>query len=121
MSNVELIVAALSAGAAAGVTNTATAAIQDAYAVLKSLVRPWVRGEARVALDADQTDEGVWQTRVGEELAASGAADDEQVLAAAERLLALLDPPAAGKYRVDVSQARGVQIGDGNTQTNTFS
>jgi hypothetical protein len=32
VSNIELIVAALTAGASAGVTNTATAAVQDAYA-----------------------------------------------------------------------------------------
>jgi hypothetical protein len=108
MSNVELIVAALSAGAAAGVTNTATAAVQDAYAGFKNLLRPWVRGEARVALDADETEEGVWQARLGDELEASGAADDEQVLAAAERLLAAADPAKAAIYNVAVGNNSGV-------------
>ncbi|MFI5938134.1 hypothetical protein [Actinoplanes sp. NPDC051494] len=121
MSNVEVIVAALAAGAGAGVASTARAAVQDAYAGLKSLLRPWVRGDARVALDADETDEGVWQARIGEQLRTSGAAEDEQVRAVAERLLVLVDSQVAGKYRVDASQARGVQVGDGNTQTNTFS
>ena len=120
MANIDVIVAALAAGASAGVTNTATAAVQDAYAGLKGLLRPWVRGEARTALAADETDEGVWETRLGEELQVSGAAQDEQVLAAAERLLALLGAQAGGRYQVDASGARGVQIGDGNTQHNTF-
>jgi hypothetical protein len=121
VSNIELIVAALTAGASAGVTNTATVAVQDAYAGLKSLLRPWVRGEARAALDADEAGTGVWQARLAEDLEASGAAEDGQLLAAAEQLLTLIDAQSAGKYRVDASQAKGVQVGDGNTQTNTFS
>jgi hypothetical protein len=108
MSNVELIVAALSAGATTGVTNTATAAVQDAYAGLKSLLRPWVRGEARVALDADETEESVWQARLGDELEASGAADDEQVRVAAERLLAAADPAKAATYNITVGSSSGV-------------
>jgi hypothetical protein len=38
-------------------------------------------------------------------------------------LLALLDPTGtrAGKYMVDLRGAQGVQVGDHNTQTNTFS
>jgi hypothetical protein len=108
MSNIEVIVAALAAGASAGVTNTATAAVQDAYLGLKNLLRPRVRGDARAALDADETEQGVWETRIGEELAASGAADDEQVLAAAMRLLVLSDPAKAATYNITGGTSSGV-------------
>lgn len=108
MSSIELIVAALAAGASAGVTNTATVAVQDAYAGLKGLLRPRVRGEARAALDADETDEGVWQARLADELQASGAAEDAQVRAAAERLLGLADPAKAATYNITVGTSSGV-------------
>jgi hypothetical protein len=108
VSNIELVVAALTAGASAGVTNTATVAVQDAYAGLKGLLRPWVRGEARAALDADETDEGVWHARLAEELDASGAAEDAQVRTAAELLLVLADPAKAATYNITVQNNSGV-------------
>lgn len=120
LSNVELIVAALGTGAAAGLTNTASAAVKDAYIGLKRLLRPWVRGHARQVLEGDETEPEVWRAQIGEELMASGADTDEEILAMARRLLALADPKAADKYRVQISHAKGVQIGDHNTQTNNF-
>ncbi|AEV87862.1 hypothetical protein ACWT_6849 [Actinoplanes sp. SE50] len=87
MSNLELIVGALAAGASAGVKDTASAVVRDAYAGFKAMLKPWVRGEARAALDADETDPQVWQARLGQELTVSGAVDDEQILAAAAALL----------------------------------
>ena len=108
MSNIELIVAALTAGASAGVTNTATAAVQDAYTGLKGMLRPWVRGEARAALDTDVTDEGVWQARLADELEESGAAQDAQVRVAAELLLGLADPAKAATYNITVGTSSGV-------------
>ncbi|WCN83823.1 hypothetical protein [Micromonospora sp. LH3U1] len=120
MSNVELIVAALGAGATAGLTDTASLAVQDAYAGLKRVLRPWMHGEARQALEADETEPEVWDARIGQELISSGAAEEEEILAAARRLLAMAGLQTGGKYQVDASQAKGVQIGDGNTQTNNF-
>lgn len=106
MTGVELVVAALAAGATAGVTNTATSAIQDAYMGLKSLLGRWLTGRkpAVEALQAEETEPGVWQTRIGEDLAASGAAGDVEVLAAARRLLGLVDPDGerAGRFNVTV-------------------
>jgi hypothetical protein len=123
MSGVELIVAALAAGAGAGVTNTATAAVQDAYSGLKGLLGRWFGGreEARQALDADEVEPAAWQASIGNDLEVSGAATDDEVLAAARRLLDLVQPGAAARYQVNAPQAKGVQIGDHNTQTNTFS
>ncbi|MGW5667379.1 hypothetical protein [Micromonospora sp. NPDC003776] len=120
MSSVELIATALGAGAAAGFTDTAAAAVKDAYTSLKGALRPWLRGQARQALEADEIEPEVWATNIGEELTASGADSDEEILALAHRLLSLADPQVAGKYQVDVSRAKGVQVGDHNVQTNNF-
>jgi hypothetical protein len=116
LSNVELIVTALGTGAAAGLTDTASAAVKDSYAGFKRLLRPWLRGDARRALEADAVERDVLEA----ELIASGADADDEVLAAARRLLELADPAGAGKYRVTITESEGVQIGDHNTQTNTF-
>jgi hypothetical protein len=113
VSGVELIVAALAAGASAGVTNTATAAVQDAYAGLKQQLGRRVGGgkQAQRALEADETDHDVWRARLGEALSVSGAATDEQVLAAARRLLALTDPGTAKTFNIDVGTNNGA-VGD---------
>ncbi|MDG4810985.1 hypothetical protein O7634_29860 [Micromonospora sp. WMMD1120] len=122
MSAEQVITAALAAGAGAGLKDTASAVVQDAYAGLKDLLKHRFgdrEGTAARALAADETDPGVWQARIGEALVTSGADGDERVLAAARRLLDLADP--VGKFRVDAHAAKGVQIGDHTTQNNTFS
>lgn len=93
MSGLELIVAALAAGAAAGVTDTAGDVIRDSYAGLKSLLakRLQSRKKTHEALKADTVDPDVWRERIGADLTASGADSDEEVLAAARRLLALTE------------------------------
>jgi hypothetical protein len=59
---VDLIVAALAAGATAGVSGTATDAVKDAYELLKALIRRRFTGRdtARAALDADEIAPGLW-------------------------------------------------------------
>ncbi|REG00406.1 hypothetical protein DFJ67_6459 [Asanoa ferruginea] len=107
MSGVELVAAALAAGASAGLTDTVSTAVKDAYSALREAV-----ARRMGSLDAVETAPGVWST---DELAASGVADDAAVLAAAERLLRLTEGP-----RIDLRDAKGVQVGDHNTQHNTF-
>lgn len=124
MSALEMIAVALAAGAGAGVKDTASLAVRDAYEGLKTLLkRRLTRPAAVAALDADETEPGVWEAQLGDALTESGAADDEQVLAAARTLLELADPTGAlaGKYQVDLREAKGVQVGDHNVQHNTFS
>jgi hypothetical protein len=124
---VSLIVAALAAGAVAGAQNTATEAVRDAYTGLKDLVRRRLSGrksgEAALARHEQNPDDagGV----LGAELVAVRAGDDAAILEGARRLMALLDPTGfrAGKfgtYEVDLRGAQGVQVGDGNSQINTF-
>jgi hypothetical protein len=114
VSAVEVITAALAAGAGAGLKDTASTAVGDAYAALKELLKRRVgdRGNAAVrALDADETEASVWQDRIGDALAESGAAADEEVLAVARRLLALADPDRARTFHIDVGTNFGA-IGD---------
>ncbi|MFD6666268.1 hypothetical protein ACFWDK_28385 [Micromonospora chalcea] len=125
VTGVEVIIAALVAGATAGSTDVAKTAVTDTYLGLKNLLRSRLanRPSAREALNARETEPGRWQAALGDGLTESGADTDEQVLAAARRLLELTDPDGAraGKYQVDASQAKGVQVGDHNSQTNTFN
>ena len=63
-----------------------------------------------------------WQAPLTAELSEAGAGDDASLAAAAQALMELLDAAGSqgGKYAVVVSGSQGVQVGDRNTQTNTF-
>jgi hypothetical protein len=117
VDGVDVILTALTAGAAAGTGEVAKSAVVAAYQGLRDALRRVLSGRARSeqALEAEETDPGVWRARLGAELGDSGADRDEEVLAAARDLLALVDPDGtrAGKYVVDVRGAHGVQVGDG--------
>ncbi|WKU08819.1 hypothetical protein [Micromonospora sp. HUAS LYJ1] len=125
MTGVELIVAALAAGAAAGSTDVTKSAISDSYTGLKNLLRRRLLGRDRAqeALDAAEVESDQWQALLSADLAESGAAADEQVITAARRLLSLAEPDgvAAASYQVSADYAKGVQFGSHNTQTNTFN
>jgi len=114
---VELIAAALAAGATAGVTDVATTAVKDTYAELKRLVssRPQV-AETIAVLEGEQAPAMEWRARLAGEIT-----EDEAVLVVARRLLDLTGTPVGPKYQVDLREAKGVQIGDHGTQTNTFN
>ncbi|WP_030435298.1 hypothetical protein [Actinoplanes subtropicus] len=120
MSELDVIVAALAAGAAAGTTNTATVAVQEAYEGLKKLLRVRLgarrEGEA-LSAGAGRTGEQWWRERLGEALTESGALDDEEITRSARAVLEAARRPLPG-VRVDRSQ--GVQVGDNNEQTNHF-
>jgi hypothetical protein len=125
MDPVTLVVAALTAGAASGAGEAATAAVKDAYQALRRLVSARFAGRkaAEVALTEYEADPETWRARLATELGRTAAVDDPRVIEAAQRLMALLDEAGskAGKYTVDLRAAQGVQVGDHNTQHNTFS
>jgi hypothetical protein len=116
VSEVELILTALMAGAAAGTTAAAQSAVVDTYTGLRTLLRRILtrQGRSEEVLDAVQAEPGTWQTRLGEALTDAHADQDQEVLAAARAVLAAADPAgaAAGKYTVTVSNSTGVQVGD---------
>lgn len=125
MDPVSLIVAALAAGAVAGTQSTATEAVKDAYAGFKALVRRRLAGQplGEAALERHESTPEVWQGALEAELVEADAGRDAALVKAAQQLMALLDAAGSqeGKYRVDVRGAQGVQVGDDNTQTNTFT
>ncbi|HEY3902461.1 MAG TPA: RIP homotypic interaction motif-containing protein [Streptosporangiaceae bacterium] len=121
MDPVTLIVTALASGAGSGLTDAASSAVTDAYNGLKTLAARALAGRNKgelVLAEHEQAPE-VWDKPLAEELRAAGAADNADLLAAAELLLSLIDAAgtAAGKYRVVVHNSQGVQVGDHNTQT----
>ena len=125
MDPITLIVTALAAGAALGVTDTASSAVMDAYAGLKALVGKRFAGrpDAELVLTKYEKAPETWQAPLMAELAEAEAARDRDLVAAAETLMSLVDRAGAraGKYTVDVRGAQGVQIGDHNRQDNVFN
>jgi hypothetical protein len=119
MDPITLILAALAAGAAKGVGDTATEATRDAYTALRDLLRRKFKGD-RAATDSldrytEQPDpEG---GALGDHLRCAGAATDSEIVDAANRVLAAAKTDRETGHRMTV---QGGQFGNFNTQTNTF-
>jgi hypothetical protein len=111
MTGLDLIVAALAAGAGVGVKDTASAVVKDAYATLKDLITNRLAGHGKTVelLQADEVEPGMWRARLSDALTVTGTTSDEEILAAAQRLLGLLDPAStkAGIYNVAVGTNYG--------------
>lgn len=120
-----MVVAALAAGSVAGVKDTATAAVKDGYAALKHALsarfadRP--AGQQALAELEHHPDTGPAELSVlVETLTAVGVDPDLQVLA--DRLQEALQQAGAGPLvQLNADKIQGVQVGNGNTQTNTFT
>ncbi|MFI9381297.1 hypothetical protein [Kutzneria sp. NPDC052558] len=127
IESVEVVVAALSAGAAAGLKDTASTAVKEAYQGLKVLTQKALRHkgvdpESEGVIEGQLEDPQQHQEELRKALVAADAGSDAELVAAAQRLLALTDPEGsnAGKYRVNVHHNQGVSVGDGNTLTMNF-
>jgi hypothetical protein len=107
MDPVTLIVAALAAGASAGMTDTTSQGIKDAYAGLKSLALRRVKDQlaGEVAVIEHEKDSGTWTAPLTKTLAAAAADQDPELVSAAQGLLELLDPAGAraGTYTVNIT------------------
>lgn len=126
---VELVIAALSAGAAAGVSSTASAAVTDAYEGLKALVRQAVQKGTSQTNELDAQSESVINEQLvapeqhrdalAAALNAAGAGQDAELIEVARRVLELVDTgdSRAHTFVVDVHDNQGVQTGDYNTMT----
>jgi len=121
VDTVTLVVTALSSSRVA----TATVAARETYRGLRERVAARFAGNPsrEIVLAEHQKDPEVWRAPLAAALTETGAATDPEVVEAAQQLLDLLDEDGArrGKYSVDVRGAQGVQVGDNNVQTNTFS
>jgi hypothetical protein len=124
MDPVTLIVAALAAGAAKGVGETASALVADAYHGLKSMLARvfGVNPQAELVLAGHESDPDTWQAPLAKLLTETGVDRDEQIIAAARRLLEMADPSGsqAGTYATDARGANVGNIGDHAVQTNFF-
>jgi hypothetical protein len=122
---VSLIVAALAAGASVALKETAGAAVKDAYAGLKSLLKRKAGDRPLITEVIEQHEEEpeIWEKPLQAELGKAGVADDEEVVRAAQRLLALLDPAGAqsGKYNVTIAGGKGIVVGDHARVEMTFN
>jgi hypothetical protein len=116
MDPVSLIETSLAAGATAGTHETASQAINDAYAGLKALVNKRFVGSslAEMVLAEYEKDEETWQKPLQKLLVKTGAYQDEAIVQQAQMVLQLVNPQQAslGMYNVQISEGRGIVIGD---------
>ena len=124
MDPVSLIVAALAAGASAALKDTAGQAVRDAYGGFKALLKRKL-GDAPLTeqvIEKHAEAPEVWEKPLQEELAAANVAEDEDVIRAAQELLARVDPEGArgGKYNVTITGGKGIVVGDTATVEMTF-
>ncbi len=121
------IVAALSAGAIRGLTDTAKTPITDSYNELKSLLTKKHGASSDVMqaiaqLEAKPEAQGRKET-LAEEVMAIKAEPDEEILAAAKYLLTLMKPQQAGmgKFTIQITgNVQGQNIGDYQHVTQHF-
>lgn len=124
MDPITLIVTALATGAGSGLTDTAAAAVHDAYLSLKAFARRRLgsRADGELVLARHAEAPRTWEGPLAAELSAAGADADPDLIRAAQALMRLTDEAGyrSGKYHVDVRGSQGVQVGDHNTQRNVF-
>ena len=110
MDPVTLIVTALAAGAASALQDGASAAVKDAYARLKALVKKRFAGRPKgeLVLAEHEAAPQTWQAPLAAELSAAGAEGDADLVAAAQALMSLVDEAGSrsGKYVVTVRDSR---------------
>jgi hypothetical protein len=118
MDPVSIVVAALAAGAAAGLKDTVARAVTDAYASLKRLIVQRYSGVSTAGLEnkpASKAQQGALE----ESLIDAAAGTDADLLAAAKALLVAVqahDPGAAATVGVDLSRIDAGSIDIGNVR-----
>ena len=124
MDPITLIVTALSAGAGSAMQDGAATALKEAYHTLtaKARTRLGRQRNGEIVLTEYKEDPVTWEAPLSKALKAAGADSDAELIAAAQALLALTDEAGSGrgKYVVQAWGNQGIQIGDNNSQDNTF-
>lgn len=129
MEPITLIVTALAAGASSGAIEGLADSLKEnakaAFMRLHELVRRRFQGNtgAELILSEYRADPDTYEAPLAKNLSEMGAADDPELVAAAKALMEILDQEGAssGKYNVSIKNSKGVMIGDGNIQNNTFT
>ncbi|MGN2638288.1 hypothetical protein ACTD5D_19255 [Nocardia takedensis] len=110
MDPVTLIAAAVAAGAAAGVGDTAKQVVGDAYDGLKGLIsRRYGVVDAEVVGVESEPEEPLRRQLLAKQLAKTGAGDDPQLLGTAQQLLEMiaeLAPTAAEVVGMKLTRAK---------------
>lgn len=125
MDPVTLILTALTAGAVASAKETANQAVKDAYNGLKALVKSRFTSKpaAEVALAEHEKKPDIWKAPLEEGLKEAGLDQDQEVIAAAQQLMKLVQPQQAamGKYNVQITgNVQGYAQGDYQQVTMNF-
>jgi hypothetical protein len=125
MDPVSLVVAAIVSGASAALQESAGDAVKAAYARLKGLIGSRLRDDdaGRTALEhVEDEDAEAWTAPLESRLRKHMQDDDEELVLAAQELLAQVDPEGArsGKYTVTITGSKGVQVGDHARATMIF-
>ncbi|MEU4414821.1 hypothetical protein [Nocardia salmonicida] len=117
---VELVTAALVAGAVAGSQEAASTAVKDLYQALRSRIAGRNPGAA-AALQANDAAPGSDLPALTTAISDT-ATHDPATRELAARLLAATsaDDTPPTQHSIDLREARGVQVGDGNVQNNRF-
>ena len=125
MDPVSLIEGALVAGATASAKDVASQAIKDAYTGLKSLLSRLFadKPRAQVILDEHEADPETYEKPLKKLLIEAHADQDADLLAAAERVMALVQPQqiGMGKFTIqNTGTVQGQNIGDSQQITQYF-
>lgn len=118
MDPITAITTAIVTGAASALSETATQAVRDGYTGLKSLLARKFGSAPVKVIEAVETVEEkpasqARQAVLGEELADAGADADQELLAAAQALLELIEkqaPEAAAAVGVDIEKIRAANV-----------
>ena len=125
MDALTLILTALGAGATAGSQAVAGDAIKDAYNALKTLLQHKFAGKAgaELALTEHETDPQTWEAPLKKALMQAHLEQDEEVITAAQKIMAQVQPQQAalGKYNVQITgNVQGYAQGDNQQVTMNF-
>lgn len=123
MDPINLIITALLTGAASAAKDTASTAIKDAYASLKTLVRRRFEGKAaaQAALAESEKKPEAWKAPLEDALKETNADNDAAILESARYLLQIIQPNQTIKeYNITVHNAKGMVIGDRAIVHQTF-
>ena len=125
MDPLALILAALTAGATTAVKDTASTAVKDAYNGLKALIQRKLadKPSAELALVEHEKKPDIWKAPLEESFKEAGIDLDVEVVAAARKLMTLVQPQQAamGKYNVQITgNVQGYAQGDYQNVTMNF-
>lgn len=124
MEPISLILAALVAGATAAGKDVAGKAVKDSYDGLKALIKKKFaekgKDDPSAIIDKYEKKPEITKALLEDELKEAEIEKDTAILQVAETIMKREDPEGASNGKYDLRGAKGVQIGDKNTQNNSF-